>query len=386
LLVFAVSTPLMLVVVIGGMVGPPRAAAQRGAAFPQLGVFSDVVSLILGAYVEEVNIDRVMDGAMRGLADGLDASSAYLTPAEVKEMEAGTPMGPADVGVTVARQFYVRVVGVRDNSPAAHAALQTGDYIRAIDGKPTREMSALAGQRLLRGAAGTKVKLLVIRGNAADPHEVELTREVPSGESVTAKKMPGGQAYVRVASFRAGAAEAIKAGIATLGATATPGVVIDVRGTADGTPEEGIAAARLFVKSGTIATRAGRSATDKVVTTAAAGDGALTMPIVLLVSNGTGNAAEVFAAALAGTKRATLVGEPTAGLAGVQKLVKLPDGQGLWMTTQRYLLADGTPILEHGVRPEIIEQAPVVGFEEVPPTSDAMLNRATNQLMLLIKK
>jgi len=211
-----------------------------------------------------------------------------------------------------------------------------------------------------------------------------LTREVPSGEIVTAKKMPGGQAYVRIASFGAGAAEAIKNGIATLGAVAAQGVVIDVRGTADGAPEDGIAAARLFVKSGTLATRAGRSTNDKVVTTAAAGDGALAMPIVLLVSNGTGNAAEVFAAALAGNKRATLIGEPTAGLAGVQKLVKLPDGQGLWMTTQRYLQADGTPILEHGVRPEIIEQAPVIGFEEVPPTADR--DNALNRAMLLIKK
>src|SRR6188768_1304510 len=119
LLVFLVSTPLVLVVAVGSMVGAPRIAPQRGAAFPQLGTFYDVVSLILGSYVEEVNVERVMDGAMRGLAEGLDATSAYLTPAELKDVEAAPPLGPADIGVTVTRQFYLRVVGVRDGSPAA---------------------------------------------------------------------------------------------------------------------------------------------------------------------------------------------------------------------------------------------------------------------------
>ena len=109
------------------------------------------------------------------------------------------------------------------------------------------------------------------------------------------------------------------------------GAVIDLRGTADGDLETGIAAARLFVKSGTLGIRAGRK-TEKVTTTAAPGDGAITMPVVLLVSNGTANAAEVFAAALSGNDRAELVGEPTAGIAARQRLVRLPENYGLWMT------------------------------------------------------
>ena len=108
----------------------------------------------------------------------------------------------------VTRQFYLRVLGVRDGSPAARAGLQTGDFIRMIDDKPTRDMSAFTGTRLLRGAPGSKVSLIVIRGNAADPHTIDLVREAPTGDAVTSRRLPGGVAHVRVASFGAGTAGA----------------------------------------------------------------------------------------------------------------------------------------------------------------------------------
>ena len=135
------------------------------------------MSLISSNYVEEANIDKVMRGAMHGLADGLDPDSAYLTPDQVKQVESGARAAAGGVGLELTRQYYLRVIAARDNSPAAKAGLRTGDYIRAINDMPTREMSVWEGMRALRGAPGTKVSLTVIRGNAADPHVVELTRE-----------------------------------------------------------------------------------------------------------------------------------------------------------------------------------------------------------------
>src|SRR5207247_7742817 len=144
--------------------------------YQHLKIFDDVVSLIARNYVEEADIDKVMRGAMRGLADGLDPDSAYLTVAEVKQVESGVALPPAGVGLELTRQYYLRVIAARDNSPASKAGLRTGDYIRMINDAPTHEMSVWEGMRVLRGAAGTKVKLTVIRGNAADPHVIELTR------------------------------------------------------------------------------------------------------------------------------------------------------------------------------------------------------------------
>ena len=145
-------------------------------------MFEDVVSLVLNNYVEEVDVSEAMKGAMKGLADGLDPESAFLTPDLVEDRRVGrlAPARPTSAS-TVTRQYYLRVVSARDGSPAARAGLRTGDFIRAIDNRPTRDMSAYEGARLLRGAPGSKVSLLVIRGNAADPHEVDLVRERADG-------------------------------------------------------------------------------------------------------------------------------------------------------------------------------------------------------------
>lgn len=379
LFVFFVSTPLVALITVGGFMGVPKAAAPPQAVVGPLRIFNDVVQLITMAYVEPVDVDKVLDGAMRGLADGLDTSSAFLLPDELKMVTTGAPLPAGDTGLVVTRQFYLRVLGVRDGSPAARAGIQSGDYVRMIDGKPTRDMSSVTGRRLLRGAPGSKVKLTVIRGNVADPHEFELVREAPTNAAVTAT-MVGGVARVRVSTFDSSVPGALATTFARLAKEKVPGAVIDLRGVADGDLEDGIKAARLFVKTGTIAIRAARSGEPTRVQ-AAAEDGAVTMPVVLLVSNGTSHAAEVFAAALSGNKRAELVGEPTAGIAGVQRLVKLPQGYGLWMTYERYMALDGTtPIHERGLVPALGVAMPVTGFDELPPTTDVPLDKAIERL------
>jgi carboxyl-terminal processing protease len=374
-LVLLVSTPFVLLA-IGGLLG---ASSTKQAGFEHLRVFADVVERIDQTYVEPADPDKVLDGAMRGLADGLDPMSAFLSADEVALVSQNTPLPAGETGLTITRQFYLRVLGVRDGSPAQRAGLRTGDFIRMIDGKPTREVSAMAGTRLLRGAPGSKVSLTIIRGNAAEPHVVELVREAAPPELVTSRRLPSGEGYVRVVQFGAGAAAALGAEVDALARAGAPGAIIDLRGTSEGTIDEGIAAARAFVKTGTIAILAARG-DQRTTTTAAAGDGAVSLKLVLLTSAGTAGAAEVFAAALGGNQRAEIVGGLTAGLAAVQRLVSLPEGRGLWMTTARYLAPNGTPIHEHGVEPNTPVEEPSVAFDETPPATDAVLAKAIERL------
>jgi len=182
--ILAVSIPLIAFAVIGGYLGQARG---KDDTYQHLRVFDDVVSHVVNNYVEEVNIQQAMRGAMRGLSDALDPDSAYLTPELVKAVEQNVSPGPADIGVELTRQYYLRVVSARDGSPGAKAGLRTGDYIRAIDGRATRDMSAYEGMRLLRGAVGSKVALLVIRNNAADPHELSLVRDRTTAAEVTTR-------------------------------------------------------------------------------------------------------------------------------------------------------------------------------------------------------
>jgi carboxyl-terminal processing protease len=366
------SAPLVIVVVLGGLFSP---ASARQGAFPHLRVFDDVIQLILNSYVEEVQVDEVMEGALRGLADGLDGDSAYLTPAEARVIEAGTPEAPGDVGIVLSRQYYLRVIAARDDSPAFKAGIRSGDYVRAIEGQPTREMSVIEGARRLRGEPGSAVKVTVIRGSTTDPREFTLVRERAPASSVSARVLPQGPGYIRVSSFAGRAPADLKAAAARLQADGAPSLVIDLRNTAEGGVGAGIEAARAFVRSGVLATRATRGDTRETIE-AAPGDGPITAPVVILVSNGTARAAEIFTAALAGQKRADVVGEQTQGSAGEQRLVKLPEGRGLWMTWARYLTADGKPIHEEGLTPDVIVEEPKVEFDEIPPAGDAMLDKA----------
>lgn len=410
--VLLISTPLLAFIVIGGALGR---ASSGDDTFRHLSVFGDVVSLILNNYVEEVKVDHVMEGAMRGLADGLDPDSAYLTQDEVKAVDQSGPCAslfptaacangqPAgDVGIELTRQYYLRVIAARDGSPAAKAGLQTGDYVRAIDGKPTRDMSVWEGARMLRGTPGSHVKLTIIRGNAADPHEIDLARETTPGTVVTGRMLPPDIGLIRIGSFGTGTAQRVRDQVNDLTKAGARNLVIDLRHTAEGPYESGIETARLFVKDGTIVQLAGRDPSEKPVDdravapldrpakvpasairkaiTAQAGDGSVTLPVTLLVTTGTSGAAELFAAALDGNKRADIVGERTLGRAGVQKLVRLPDGRGLWLTYERYVTPGGDAISGRGIAPAQEVDQPDAEWGEPAPTTDPILEAAVARI------
>jgi len=373
--VLAVSTPVIVFALVGGYLGQ---AMAKDDTYQHLRVFDDVVSHVVNNYVEEVDLKLAMRGAMRGLADALDPDSAYLTPDLVKTVEGNVSAGPADVGLDLTRQYYLRVVSARDGSPAAKAGLRTGDFIRAIDNRPTRDMSVYEGARLLRGAIGSKVALLVIRGNAADPHELTLVRERIGGTELTSRMANGSTGYVRVVEFTKDSPARLKQAFDALAKTGATRYIVDLRGTARGDLDEGIAAARLFVRGGTLAVR--QTKTQRDVIPAQATDGAIMAPVELLVDQGTAAAAEMFASALGGNDRAELVGERTLGRAARQQLVKLPDGSGLLLSSVRYLTPMSEAIHERGLGPDVEVDQPDVEFGAPPPAKDATLDKALERL------
>ncbi len=377
-LVLAVSMPIIAFAVIGGFMSK---AIAREDSYQYLRIFEDVVSLILNNYVEAVDVDKVMHGAMHGLADGLDPDSAYLDVNQVKVLDKGDLGGSAQTGLEITRQYYLRVIAARDGSPAAKAGLMPGDYIRAIDGQSTRDVTVYEGARLLRGRAGTKVHLTVIRGNAAEPHEMDIVREELAPVAVKSRIAAPGIGYLRVAEFGKATPDQIKSEIAAVTKAGAKSVIIDLRGTAFGDVEAGLAAARLFVKNGVLVYRQDRGK-DKEAVTAAAADGAITLNTVLLTDNGTSSGAEVFAAALSGNKRATLVGERTLGRAARQKLIRLPDGSGMMLTHLIYMTPASVAIHEKGLVPDVAVEQPDVDFGQPPAAKDATLDKAIESLTL----
>jgi len=376
--ILLVSTPILAFVIVGGLIGQERPPGDR--VFRHLKVFSDVVNLVMSNYVEEVKVDRAMEGALKGLADGLDPDSAYLDAKQVKAVASSEALPDGDVGLELTRQYYLRVIAARDGSPAAKAALQTGDFVRAIDSRPTRDMSVFEGARLLRGAPGSKVTLTVIRGSAADPHDLVLVREKAAGAAVTSRLIGSDVGYLRVATFNNGVPEEMKKQAADLAKSGAKSLLIDVRRTAEGPLDNGIAAARLFVKAGTLVVKAGREKTDRTPVAARANESSIELPVTLLATTGTSGAAELFIAALDGNDRADIVGERTLGRAGIQKLVQLPENRGLWLTYAKYLTPKGDPIHGKGIEPDVRVEEPDVEFGAAAPAKDVMLDTAVDHL------
>lgn len=371
------TLPMVAFTVVGGYLGQ---VVAREDAYRHLRIFEDVVSLITENYVEEADLDDVMTGALRGLMNGLDTDSAYLSPAQVARIESGAPVAAGGIGVETTSRYYTQIVAVRDRSPAFRAGLQPGDYIRAIDGEPTRRRSSLEGAELLRGAPGSTVRLSLLRGSTSEPYDIDLVREAgPHGPLVLTYLLPDAIGYLRVAEFSTGAAAELERAVGKLTDDGASQLLIDVRSCAGGVFEEGIAAARLFVASGTLLQRVetggGRTPVE------AAGGGAIDVPLVLLTDHGTADAAELFAAGLTtGSGRATAIGQRTAGRASLRKLVKLPDGSGLWLSWARYLHASGEPLHRAGVEPEIVVNPPRVELGEPAPAGDPILERALDHL------
>lgn len=375
-IVLWISAPVVAFAILGGFLNRVTAGEDT---YQHLKIFDDVVDLITSNYVEKVDVDKVMDGAMNGLADSLDADSVFLSPDEVKQVEANAPLPPGEVGLDLTRQYYLRVIAARDGSPAARAGLRSGDFVRAINDTPTRQMSVFEGVRRLRGAPGSKVRLTVFRGSANEPHVLELARETASTADVTSRVAAPGVGYVRIAAIGAKTVDQTRAHVAELTKTGASSLIVDVRRTAGGPLDTGINLARLFIGSGTLAQRETKGIPIETIT-ARAGDGTIALRTTVLVDTGTSGAAELFASALLGNDRAQLIGEHTLGRAAIQKLIKLPGGSGLWLTTTRYLTPSGTPLHERGLEPSVAVEEPDVDFGQPAPTADPILDRALEQL------
>jgi carboxyl-terminal processing protease len=327
-------------------------------SYRSLTVYSEVLNKIQEDYVEEPNMAKVSVGGLHGLVESLDAMSSYMSPAEFadyKKQMASHSEG--QIGAVLSkRSAYIMLISTQEGGPAEKAGLLPGDLIEAIAGLATIEMSQDQAVQLLSGAPGKQVKLSVVKRGAAarqtdtPTEEKTVTLAAVAPPHVTVTKMSAETAYVRVPALDAGKADELRAKLIELDHSGVRKVVLDVRGCALGEVSEGIAAAKLFLSSGTIASLKGQTVT-KQDFAADANKVVWKNPVVVLTSGATSGAAEVLAASIGGNKRGEVVGERTFGSASQQKLIQLDDGAAVNLTVAFYYTPDGKSIPQEGVKP-----------------------------------
>jgi carboxyl-terminal processing protease len=354
LLVAIASTALIGYVALGSLLGRVLGDTSYG----QLAVFNEVVRLVVEAYVEPVNIDRAMAGARLGLGDALDGDSGYLDAEEFRLYQQPVKDTDAEIGVILTRRFsFLMVVSSRPGSPAEKAGLRPGDILKTIDGRHSRPLAASTGQRLLRGAPGSSVKLALLRAGA-EPFDVSVVRERLSTSAPRGKMLENGTGYLKVGEFPTRVADEVRAEVESLKKSGAKSLVLDLRKAAYGAPEEGVRIAEIFLKGGVVTKLAGTKVPE-VVMSGDAARWAWDGPLAVLVDTGSAGPAEIVAAAMLDSGRASVVGEHTFGRAAIQKTVALPDG-GLVLTVAKYSSPKGTAIHGRGVEPSV----PVASADE----------------------
>jgi carboxyl-terminal processing protease len=355
--VVAASTCVVGVLLFGTVA--VRSATPEDSPYTQLGVFSDVLTKIKLEYVQEPDLKAVTMGAVNGLLESLDPFASYLNAAQYKQYQAEHGKAKADVGLYIARgPGYIRIVDAIAGSAADTAGLTTGDVIESINKISTRDMPVAAAELLLQGEPGSKVELSVLTARQADPLPLTLTRAPLTYPAVTAKlvtdKGPEAVGVITVGALLEGRSKDIAQKIQDLQKQGAKKLMLDLRYCGIGPADEGIAVANLFMDSGLITYTQGQKMR-RTDSTAVASKAITKLPLVVLTNRGTAGAAEVAAAALQESKRATLVGEPTFGDAAVRKAVTLPDGGAVILAVAKYYAPNGKAIQDTRVTPSVLQ-------------------------------
>jgi carboxyl-terminal processing protease len=326
-------------------------ATTNDQPYRHLAVFSEVLQHIKSDYVEEPDLKGVTAGALNGLLESVDPFASYLNADLYKQYQKDKDTKKADVGLILARRVgYVSVVVAVPGGPASKLNLSTGDVIEAINGVGTRDMPLAYAQLLLRGDPGSTVELTVLRLRNPEPAKISITRAEVKYQDVTAKALDGGITQLRVTALDAAHVKQLAAKIQEAEKQGAKKLVLDLRNCSIGSPEDGVAAANLFLGSGLITYMSGQKMAKQEFLADPAKQ-ITKLPVVIITNRGTSGAAEITATALVDDKRAEGVGERTYGDAALRRAITLDDGSAIILAVAKYYSPAGKAIEDTGFVP-----------------------------------
>ncbi len=354
----------------------PDAVATAAAKVPldEIRRYVTVFNAIRQAYVDPVSDHELMASAVRGLLFDLDPHSAYMEKADAEQFDEQTRGSYDGVGVELQQlpDGTLRVIAPLDDSPAARAGLRSGDRIVAIDGKMLKTGQSDASAPL-RGKAGSKVVVKVLREGVREPFDLSLVRDTIRTTSVRSRMLEPGLGYLRISSFQASTAADFNKHLDALQKDAPlRGLLLDLRSNPGGLLIGAVQIADELLESGGIVSTRGRETIGDSRFDATPGDRLHGAPVVVLVDAGSASAAEVLAGALHDNKRARVVGSRTFGKGSVQTLLPLDNGDSIKLTTARYYTPSGHSIQALGIQPDVVLH-PEGAQRRPAPVSEAVL-------------
>jgi carboxyl-terminal processing protease len=347
-------------------------APARRSPFEPLSLFARALAFIELAYVEPVDQEELVHGAIRGLAESLDPHSVYMDPEEYEIFLSDSEGRFAGIGVEVStKDGWITILAVFEGGPAKRGGLLPGDRFLSIDGEEARDMRIYDAVRMIRGEPGTTVDLALRREGVPDAVEVTLPRAFIELDPVQMEVLDDGIVYLRIEAFQDGTARALRdsldAAVVKLKRKGgVRGILLDLRDNGGGLLDEAIWVSDEFLASGVIVTTRGRDEREVARYSARRGGTRPKWPVVVLINENTASASEIVAGALQDHERATLVGERSFGKGSVQTIFDLPGGSALKLTISRYFTPSGRSIQALGITPDLHAEQPRTNGEPEP--------------------
>ncbi len=373
LILFAFLTVLILL----GPYSDSQVSAIDQNTYKSLKTFSEVLDMVEKNYVEPVEGNKLMQGAINGMIKSLDPHSIFMTAEMFKELEVETrgSFGGLGIEITILKDVLTVVSPIED-TPAYNAGIKAGDQIIKIDDKSTKDITITEAVKKLRGPRDTKVTITIMREGMAKPKDFVITRSIIKIRAVKSKIYDNQIGYIRIATFQERTVDDVKKALREIAAKANPlkGLVIDMRNNPGGLLNQSVDVSDLFLKSGVIVSTRGRSQSMESKSVAKDDGDEPTCPIVVLVNEGTASAAEIVSGALQDNGRAVILGAQTFGKGSVQTVIPMEDGAALKLTTAKYYTPKGRSIQAEGITPDIVVKL-VRPAEEKNGTEEQLLMR-----------
>ena len=321
-------------------------------------LFTDVYARVKRDYVETVDDQKLIEGAIRGMIASLDPHSSFLGEEEFRELKIGTSGEFGGLGIEVGLDGgFIRVIAPIDDTPAYRAGVKAGDLIIQLGDVSVKGMSLSEAVKVMRGATGTTLILKVVREDEAAPINIPVMRDVIRIKSVRNKLLDDDIGYIRVSSFQSKTTRNIFTAVDSLLAKSGDnlrGVILDLRNNPGGVLTGAVGVSDVFLNDGElIVYTEGRAADAALKYTAGTPDKLKGLPIVVLINGGSASASEIVAGALQDHKRATVVGSKSFGKGSVQTVLPLQENAALKLTTARYFTPLGRSIQASGITPDI---------------------------------
>jgi len=362
-------------VITAGAVSGLAANVSNSAAsrYDDLSLFTSVLTLVRGNYVEPIDDAELIRGAVRGLLHELDPHSSFLDVDAFREMQVDTKGEFHGLGIEITkhRDGFIEVISPIEGTPADRAGIMAHDRIVKIcptevpedweeDCRSTKNMTLFEAVRLMRGKRGTEITIEIFRQDFTEPQPFTVVRDVVKVVSVSGRLLEPGYGYVRVRAFQERSIEELDEALAKIGAEAgapLDGLVLDLRDNPGGLLDQAVRISDRWLSSGLIVYTKGRSENQGQEFNAHATGIEPDYPITVLVNGGSASASEIVAGALQDQRRALIVGQPTFGKGSVQTVFPLEGDHGLRLTTALYYTPEGRSIQEVGIAPDILVES-----------------------------